>query len=94
MEHPKQKFRQLKIYTLKGELYKTFTIIIFGDVNGDCKADGMDAVIMGCMTNGMGEYDNCVTFAADVDFDGSVSDTDIETVKKYAIKTGYISQIR
>lgn len=85
---------QLKIYTLKGELYKTFTIIIFGDVNGDCKADGMDAVIMGCMTNGMGEYDNCVTFAADVDFDGSVSDTDIETVKKYAIKTGYISQIR
>lgn len=85
---------QLKIYTLKGDLYKTFTIIIFGDVNGDCKADGMDAVIMGCMTNGMGEYDNCVTFAADVDFDGSVSDTDIETVKKYAIKTGYISQIR
>ncbi len=85
---------QLKIYTLKGELYKTFTIIIFGDVNGDCKADGMDAVIMGCMTKGMGEYDNCVTFAADVDFDGSVSDTDIETVKKYAIKTGYISQIR
>lgn len=85
---------QLKIYTLKGELYKTFTIIIFGDVNGDCKSDGMDAVIMGCMTNGMGEYDNCVTFAADVDFDGSVSDTDIETVKKYAIKTGYISQIR
>ena len=85
---------QLKIYSLKGELYKTFTIIIFGDVNGDCKADGMDAVIMGCMTNGMGEYDNCVTFAADVDFDGSVSDTDIETVKKYAIKTGYISQIR
>ena len=85
---------QLKIYTLKGGLYKTFTIIIFGDVNGDCKADGMDAVIMGCMTNGMGEYDNCVTFAADVDFDGSVSDTDIETVKKYAIKTGYISQIR
>lgn len=85
---------QLKIYTLKGELYKTFTIIIFGDVNGDCKADGMDAVIMGCMTNGMGEYDNCVTFAADVDFDGSVSDTDIETVRKYAIKTGYISQIR
>ena len=54
----------------------------------------MDAVIMGCMTNGMGEYDNCVTFAADVDFDGSVSYTDIETVKKYAIKTGYISQIR
>ena len=85
---------QLKIYTLKGELYKTFTIIIFGDVNGDCKADGMDAVIMGCMTKGMGEYDNCVTFAADVDFDGSVSYTDIETVKKYAIKTGYISQIR
>lgn len=85
---------QLKIYTLTGELYKTLTVIIFGDVNGDCKADGMDAVIMGCMANGMGSYDDCVKYAADVDFNGSVSAEDIAAVAGYAIKTDFISQIR
>ena len=85
---------QLKIYTLTGELYKTLTVIIFGDVNGDCKADGMDAVIMGCIANGMGSYDDCVKYAADVDFNGSVSAEDIAAVAGYAIKTDFISQIR
>ena len=85
---------QLKIYTLTGAVYKTYTVIIFGDVNGDCKADGTDAVVIGCIANGMGEYDDCVKYAADVDFDGNVSDVDIATVAGYAIQTDFISQIR
>lgn len=85
---------QLKIYTITGTLYRTYTIIIFGDVNGDCKADGMDAVLIGCMTNDMGEYDDCIKYAADVDFDGSISDADSVTVAGYAIGTDVISQIR
>ncbi len=85
---------QLKIYTLTGELYKTLTVIIFGDVNGDCKADGMDVVVMRCMVNGIGEYDSCTRYAADVNFDNKINDTDLEAVEKYAIKADYISQIR
>ena len=85
---------KLEIYTITGALYKTYTIIIFGDVNGDCKADGMDAVLIGCMANNMGEYDDSIKYAADVNFDGSVSDSDSVTVAGYAIGNDVISQIR
>lgn len=85
---------KLEIYTITGALYKTYTIIIFGDVNGDCKADGMDAVLIGCMANNMVEYDDSIKYAADVNFDGSVSDTDSVTVAGYAIGNDVISQIR
>ena len=85
---------KLEIYTITGALYKTYTIIIFGDVNGDCKSDGMDAVLIGCMANNMGEYDECIKYAADVNFDGSVSDADSVTVAGYAIGNDVISQIR
>lgn len=85
---------KLEIYTITGALYKTYTIIIFGDVNGDCKSDGMDAVLIGCMANNMGEYDDSIKYAADVNFDGSVSDVDSVTVAGYAIGNDVISQIR
>lgn len=85
---------KLEIYTITGALYKTYTIIIFGDVNGDCKSDGMDAVLIGCMANNMGEYDYSIKYAADVNFDGSVSDADSVTVAGYAIGNDVISQIR
>lgn len=85
---------KLEIYTITGALYKTYTIIIFGDVNGDCKSDGMDAVLIGCMANNMGEYDDCTKYAADVNFDSSVSDSDSVTVAGYAIGNDVISQIR
>lgn len=85
---------KFEIYTITGALYKTYTIIIFGDVNGDCKSDGMDAVLIGCMANNMGEYDDSIKYAADVNFDGSVSDADSVTVAGYAIGNDVISQIR
>lgn len=85
---------KLEVYTITGALYKTYTIIIFGDVNGDCKSDGMDAVLIGCMANNMGEYDDSIKYAADVNFDGSVSDADSVTVAGYAIGNDVISQIR
>lgn len=85
---------KLEIYTITGALYKTYTIIIFGDVNGDCKSDGMDAVLIGCVANNMGEYDDSIKYAADVNFDGSVSDADSVTVAGYAIGNDVISQIR
>lgn len=85
---------KLEIYTITGVLYKTYTIIIFGDVNGDSKSDGMDAVLIGCMANNMGEYDDSIKYAADVNFDDSVSDADSVTVAGYAIGNDVISQIR
>lgn len=84
----------LNVYTLTGELYKTLTVIIFGDVNGDCKADGKDAVIINCIINNMGSYPDCVRYAADVNFDNTVSDGDVSQTANYAIGLDFISQIR
>ena len=84
----------LNVYTLKGELYKTYTVIIFGDVNGDCIADGHDAVITDCIANNFGEYSDCIKYAADVDFDGTVDQSDVQLIAGYAIGTDFVSQIR
>ena len=84
----------LKVYTPKGEYFKTITVTIFGDVNGDSIADGMDAVIMNCMKAGMLDTSYCVEYAADVNFDGQLSNDDIETVINKAIGLDFISQIR
>lgn len=84
----------MNVYTLKGELYKTYTVIIFGDVNGDCISDGHDAVITDCIANNFGEYSDCIKYAADVDFDGTVDQSDVQLIAGYAIGTDFVSQIR
>lgn len=84
----------LNIYTIRGALYKSYTIILFGDVNGDCKINGEDSVIVSCIENGMGEYADCVKFAADTDFDEAVGQSDIDQINSYAIGLGTVSQIR
>lgn len=84
----------LNIYTIRGALYKSYKIILFGDVNGDCKINGEDSVIVSCIENGMGEYADCVKFAADTDFDDAVGQSDIDQINSYAIGLGTVSQIR
>lgn len=84
----------LNIYTLSGELYKSFTVILFGDVNGDCKIDGQDSVIIKCMINGMANYSDCVRYAADIDFDGEIKDLDSESVLLSGVGLYSVSQIR
>lgn len=84
----------LNIYTTTGELYRTYTVILFGDVNGDCKIDGRDAVIISCIQNNMGEYSDCIKYAADADGDNELTDTDVKITADYAIGLDYVSQVR
>lgn len=84
----------LNIYTTTGELYRTYTIILFGDVNGDCKIDGRDAVIISCIQNNMGEYSDFIKYAADTDGDNEFTDADVQLTADYAIGLDYISQVR
>ena len=84
----------LNIYTTTGELYRTYTIILFGDVNGDCKIDGRDAVIISCLQNNMGEYSDFIKYAADTDGDNELTDADVQLTADYAIGLDYISQVR
>ena len=84
----------LDIYDLNGELYKSYTIIIFGDVNGDCHANGEDAFIMSCIINNLTTYPDCIKFAADVDFSDSVTADDFMITFNYAIGLDMVFQSR
>ncbi len=82
------------VYNIYGELYKSYTIIIFGDVNGDCYADGQDAVVISAIIDSPDSYEAPIKYAADVDFNDMINENDYSTTANYAIKLDYISQIR
>lgn len=56
-----------------------YTILVYGDVNGDSWYDGQDAVLVSCLTNGMlteNMVDTAVYMAADCNHDGVIDETD------------------
>lgn len=82
------------VYDVYGELYISYRIIIFGDTNGDSYADGQDAVITSFITDSPESFEDYLKFAADVDFDDSVTETDYDITAKYAIGLDYVFQTR
>ena len=55
-------------------------VVIFGDVNGDSWYDGMDAVLVSCLANGMLTKDDvseAVYMAADCNHDGAIDGLDV-----------------
>ena len=84
----------LKLFDNDGNLFKTYQIIIFGDLNGDAVADGQDAVITSCIINSPDIFENYQHFAADVDFDNQVSEYDYYITANYAIGLDFVFQTR
>lgn len=84
----------LNIYDIYGDLYKTYTIIVFGDVNGDATVDGQDAVLISCIMNFPDLFSESQKFAADVDFDSMVTERDYEITSDSAILLDFVFQIR
>ncbi len=67
--------------TVAGE----YTILIFGDVNGDSWYDGMDAVLVSCLANGMLTKDDvseAVYMAADCNHDGVIDQLDVDLLNE------------
>ncbi len=57
-----------------------YTVIIFGDVNGDSWYDGQDAIIVDCLANGMltkEDVSEAVYMAADCNHDGVIDQLDV-----------------
>ncbi len=84
----------LNIYDIYGELYETYTIIVFGDINGDANVDGQDAVLISCVINFTDKYSEAQKFAADVDFDGLVTENDYKITADAAILLDFVFQNR
>lgn len=94
----------LDIYNNNGELYKSYTILIIGDINGDCRADAMDAVLIKCYLTRMISLSTAQFRAADVNFDNSITvddvyfddfyfPSDFTIITRYAVGSEAISQI-
>ena len=62
----------LRIYALDGQVVRDYQIVIFGDTDGDAICDARDYALCEFAADG-GQVSDAVRFAADVDFDDSVS---------------------
>lgn len=80
------------VYTPKGEVFDTYTVLIYGDINGDCHADGQDAVLIASMIEFPEAFSEIQKTAANVDFDLSVTETDYSIVANYAIGLDIVTQ--
>ena len=79
---------KLNLYDKQGgSLVKSYTIIIFGDVNGDAAIDDTDSMDIEKYVYYVVddfEFGEVGYFAADVNGDGSADDTDSMEIEKYA----------
>ena len=74
---------------------KTYTLVIFGDVNCDGEYDGRDSVMLNCIANGMltkEQVGDAVWKAADCNHDGEINEADVELLNNAGILTADISQ--
>lgn len=82
------------VYDIYGDLYKSYTIVIFGDTNGDSFSDGQDAVLTSWIIDSPTLFTDAQKFASDVDFDGSVAESDYMIIANAAIDLDFVSQIK
>ena len=82
----------LNIYDIYGELYASYEIIVFGDINGDATVDGQDAVLISCIMNFPDKFTESQRFASDVDFDGNVTDNDYKITADSALLLDFVFQ--
>ena len=81
----------LTVKDTAGNAVDTYTLIIFGDVNGDAGVDGTDALDVSKHANYVAEIeDAAILFAADVNADGGVDGTDALDISKHA---NYVAEL-
>ena len=73
---------------------KLYTVVTLGDVDGDAKADGSDAFIVGLYISGMLPVDNAAqTICCDVDFNGIIDEEDFAVLERCGLFEDYISNL-
>lgn len=72
-----------------------YTMIMFGDVNGDAFIDGQDAVVMRAYAASMLRVKNStkhITYAGDLNFDGLIGVSDAKIVENAGVKKETVNQ--
>lgn len=72
-----------------------YTVILFGDVNGDGWYDGTDAMIVSCIVNGLltrEQVGDAVWMAADCNYDGVIDQADVDLLNQAGVLLANIDQ--
>ncbi len=78
-----------------GEVYESYTAVLFGDTNSDGWYDGTDAVIVSCIAFGLLNQSNtseAILMAADCNRDGAIGNLDIQLLKRAGVLLEKIDQ--
>lgn len=87
---------KIELYDEDDALVKTYTLVIFGDLNGDGWYDATDATIVNCIIGGMFTKDQlgeAVWFAADCNHDGVIGEQDSEMLQQAGVLLQQIDQV-
>ena len=80
------------IYRNDGTQYAKWTVVIYGDANGDGKIDNSDRVKIRNHVLGTSKLSGALAVAADVNKDGQVNNTDRVKVRNHVLGTSLITQ--
>lgn len=78
-------------------LVKTYQLVVYGDVDGDGVADGMDVQLATMIKDGIltkSQVGEAVWEAADCNHDGSITDEDIRLIINSGVKLQVVDQIK
>lgn len=78
-----------------GKVIDTYETVIFGDTNGDSWYNGMDAMIVNCIANGMLTQDDvgeAAYMAADCNHDGAIDQLDVDILQQAGVLLSQVDQ--
>ena len=76
----------------EGTVVDTYTLVIFGDVNGDGYVDAQDSIFIWMIIMSGDTSVNALNFAADVNKDGVIDQTDIDFVEEVGALNATVEQ--
>ena len=76
-----------------GNTLKTYTVVVFGDVNGDGIYDGQDATVVSMIIGGMIRPDAATRLAADCNHDGVINSSDLTLLEEAGILLSQVDQL-
>ncbi len=86
---------KIDLYDEDGNFVKTYTLVIFGDLNGDGWYDATDATLVSCIIGGMlakEQLGEATWLAADCNHDGVIGENDVELLTQAGVMLQSIDQ--
>ena len=86
---------KIKVYNIEQTLVDTYTVVIFGDVDGDGWYDGTDAYFVRLVANGLiarSALTDAQLAACDANHDGTIDTADVNLIEKAGLLLAQVDQ--